>query len=134
MDPLIGAAAVCLLISLVLAWLGSLILYAGLEPLKKTFKAPHQLIRAHIDYLLMTGLLAVTFFLCLHRQIILPTAIVWITVLGAFYNPLGFIVLAIKPDMANPQTTGEKLFILIGFLPATIGYGYAMIAVLLSYA
>lgn len=133
MDPLIVTAAVCLLISLVLAWLGALILYAGLPPLKKTFTAPHQLIRAHIDYLLMTGLLVVTFFLCQHRQIVLPTAVVWLTVVGALYNPFGFIVLSMKPEMANPQTIGEKLFILVGFLPATIGYGYAMIAVLLTY-
>jgi len=133
MDPLIITAAVCLLISLALAWLASLIIYAGLQPLKKTFPAPHQIVRAHIDYLLMTGLLVVTFFLCQHRQVELPTAMVWTTVFGALYNPFGFIVLAMKPEMANPQTIREKLFILIGFMPATIGYGYAMIAVLRTY-
>lgn len=123
-------AALCLVISLALAWLASLIVYAKVAVLKRIFPATHQLIRAHIDYLLMALLLVMGFYLVERFALLLPDAIVLLVCIGALYNPFGFIVLAMKPAMANPETMGEKLRILLGFLPATIGYGYIMFAVM----
>ena len=125
-------AAISMLISLSLAWLASLIFYANVQFLKAIFPATQQLIRAHIDFLLMSILLVVSFYLSERLTLSIPDSIVLITCFGALYNPLGFIILAIKPSMANPQTRIEKLRVLLGFLPATIGYGYIMIAVLLA--
>lgn len=129
-EYLLITAAVCLLLSLSLAWLASLIIYAKIVVLKRCFPATNQLIRSHIDYLLMTGLLVVTHYMVELNQVILPTFIVFLTCAGALYNPFGFFVLAIKPSLSQTNTTFEKARVLIGFLPATIGYGYSMIVIL----
>lgn len=127
---LLITAAICMLISLGLAWLASLILYLKITPLKRLFPATHQLIRAHIDYLLMFGLLVISYFLSTHLELALPMWAIVLLCIGSLYNPFGFIVLAMKPKMANPETVGQKARILIGFLPATIGYGYVMVRVI----
>ena len=129
-DTLLLTAAVCLIVSLILAWVASFILYAKTAWLKKLVKANHQLIRAHIDFLLMSLLLVVTYYLCQERNIVLPTWCIITACIGAIYNPFGFIVLAFKPSMANPKTTFEKARVLLGFLPATIGFSYPMILVI----
>tara|TARA_B100001063_G_C16529024_1_gene435487 strand:- start:261 stop:674 length:414 start_codon:yes stop_codon:yes gene_type:complete len=129
-DTLLLFAAICLIISLGLAWVASFILYAKTAWLKRLVKANHQLIRAHIDFLLMSLLLVVTYYLCQERGIVLPKWCIITACIGAIYNPLGFIVLAFKPKMANPETRFEKARVLLGFLPATIGFAYPMIQVI----
>ncbi len=129
-DLIVIVALCCLLISLGLAWLASLILYARLATLKRIFPASHQLIRAHIDFLLMSMLLVMFYYLGQAFGVEYPAWTIALLCIGAVYNPLGFIVLAIKPDMANPKTSGEKLRILLGFLPATLGFGGASLLVL----
>lgn len=129
---LLITAAICMLVSLGLAWIASLIVYVKVAFLKRIFVAPHQLIRAHIDYLLMMGLLILSFYLIERLSLSIPDSIVIITCIGALYNPFGFIMLAMKPKMANPETAFEKARVLLGFLPATIGYGYISIMVLAS--
>jgi len=131
-DLLLITAAVCLIVSLALAWLASFIVYARVALLKRIFPATHQLIRAHIDYLLMSLLLVMSVYLIEKLLLDIPVAIMLLVCLGALYNPFGFIVLAVKPKLANPETRGEVIRILVGFLPASIGYGYIMFAVLAS--
>ena len=129
-DLLLITAAICMLISLGLAWLSSLILYAKITPLKKLFPATHQLIRAHIDYLLMFILLVAAFYLQGLLSITLPEWVIALLCIGSLYNPFGFIVLAMKPELANPETFAQKAKVLLGFLPATLGYGYLMVSIL----
>ncbi|KZY30708.1 MULTISPECIES: hypothetical protein [unclassified Oleiphilus] len=125
-DYLLLTAAFSLLLSLALAWLASFILYADIKALKRLFPASHQLIRAHIDYILMCLLLVACYYLNEKLSLELPGWVIYTTCFGALYNPFGFIVLAIKPHMAKPKSTSDKARILLGFLPATIGYGYIM--------
>lgn len=132
-ETLLFTAAICLIISLALAWIASFILYIKTAWLKKIIKANHQLIRAHIDYILMCLLLVVTYYLCQERSIALPDWCVITACIGALYNPFGFIVLAFKPKMANPETTFEKARVMLGFLPATIGFTYPMLLVIRSF-
>ncbi|MDX1452654.1 MAG: hypothetical protein R3183_08865 [Oleiphilaceae bacterium] len=129
-NSLLVVAAFALVLSLALAWLASLIVYAKIGFLKRCFPATHQLIRAHIDYLLMCMLLVVVFYLAERLALVLPSWVISLLCIGAIYNPLGFIVLAVKPKMANPQTLGEKARVLLGFIPATLGFGYVGIAVM----
>ncbi|KZX78580.1 hypothetical protein A3715_09940 [Oleiphilus sp. HI0009] len=127
---LLITGAICMLMSLGLAWLSSLILYAKMSSLKKIFPATHQLIRAHIDYMLMFILLVAAFFLQERFEIVLPSWVIVLLCVGSLYNPFGFIILAIKPELANPKTFADKAKTLLGFLPATLGYGYLMIALI----
>lgn len=127
---LLAVAAVSLLVSLALAWIASLIVYTKVAWLAAIFEAPYQLVRAHIDYLLMSLLLVMVHYLTERLGLDLPPVVVLLLCFGSLYNPLGFVALAIRPQMANPPTRSGQIRILVGFLPATIGYGYAMCAVL----
>ncbi len=131
-STLVVTALFCLIVSLVLAWLASLILYARLEPLKSLFVAPHQLVRAHIDYLLMSMLLVMVYYLCREFSVVLAPATIALACLGALYNPVGFIALAVRPDMARPRTAAAKARVLLGFVPATLGFGGAAVEILLA--
>lgn len=132
MSWLLAVAAFSTLFSLLLAWLGTFILYAKVEGLKKLFPATHNLIRAHIDYLMMTMLLSVIYFICLHLSIVLPDSIIVILCIGALYNPFGFIVKAINPKAGQSDSFFSKLGVCLGFVPATIGFGYSMVAILMA--
>ena len=132
MSWLLVTAAGITLFSLVLAWLGSLIIYGRIDALRRLFPATHNLIRCHVDYLIMAALLGLVYFSCLHLGIVLPTAVVVILCIGVIYNPLGFIFQAIDPNFGKSDTVIGRVMVLAGFLPATIGFGYAMIAILAS--
>ena len=69
---LLATAAGVMLFSLLEAGLATLIVYGKVAFLKKIFPVPHNLIRSHVDYLIMTTLLCVTYFTCLHLAIELP--------------------------------------------------------------
>ncbi len=131
---LLAVAAFNLIFSLALAWLASLIVYMKIGALKRIFKAPHQLIRAHIDYLLMSLLLVCAHYLNSTLSLDLPALAILLLCLGALYNPFGFVILALRPEMANPSTRRDQLKILIGFVPATSGFGWLMLSTLAALA
>ena len=130
MPWLLVTAAGVTLFSLVLAWLGSLIIYGKIAALRRVFPATHNLIRCHVDYLIMAALLGLVYFSCLHLGIVLPTAVVVILCIGVIYNPIGFFFQAIDPNFGKSDTLAGRISVCLGFLPATVGFGYAMIAVM----
>ena len=123
-------AAVALLISLVEAWLATLIIYAKVGFLKKIFPATHNLIRSHVDYTIMTALSGFTYLAIVHLGIELPKPIIVIYCIGVLYNPFGFVIKAINPKAGQSETFAGKLIVCLGFVPATIGFGYTMIAII----
>lgn len=127
---LLVTAAVALLISLVEAWLATLIVYGGVKSLKRIFPATHNLIRSHVDYTIMCALLGFTYLALEHLAIELPPAITIILCIGVIYNPLGFIFKAINPKAGQSETLIGKVVVCSGFLPATIGFAYAMLAII----
>jgi len=130
MSWLLVTAAGVLIFSLVEAWIATLIVYGKVAFLKKIFPATQNLIRSHVDYVMMTSLLGVTYFFCLHLNIVLPKAIIVILCIGVIYNPFGFFVKAINPKAGQSNTLLGKAGVCITFLPTTIGFGYAMVAVI----
>src|SRR5688572_21534967 len=73
-------SSVCMMLALVLAWC-----LAGVRSsrfVKKCFPNPQYLLKAHLDFLMMTGLLFVFFLLFEHLRITPPTAIVVAMSLG----------------------------------------------------
>lgn len=134
MDLLFLAAGICIVVSLLLAWLASLGLYLRVPVVLKVFPAAHQLVRAHIDYLLMGLLLGGLAVMASAQGVDLPSFTRWMMVVGAFYNPVGFIVLATRPGEKGPRPGAETWATIIGFVPATIGFGHAAILVALESA
>jgi len=130
MSWLLITGAGVLIFSLFEAWLATLIVYGKVAFLKKMFPATQNLIRSHVDYLMMTSLLGVTYFFCLHLNIVLPKVIIVILCIGVIYNPFGFFVKAINPKAGQSETLLGKVSVCVAFLPTTIGFGYAMIAVI----
>jgi hypothetical protein len=127
---LLATAAGVMLFSLLEAWLATLIVYGKVAFLKKVFPVPHNLIRSHVDYLIMTTLLCVTYFTCLHLAIALPKWLIVTLCFGVIYNPFGFFIKAIKPNAGNAETPFGRALVCLSFVPTTIGFGYAMVMVL----
>ena len=130
MEWLLATAALVMILSLALAWIATLIIYGQVKSLKKVFPATQNLIRAHIDYLMMSTLLIAFYFACEHLNVILPNAVIAILCFGVLYNPFGFILKAIDPKTGQSDTVAGKILVCSGFLPATIGFGYASFAIL----
>ncbi|MBK8973902.1 MAG: hypothetical protein IPM37_22015 [Hahellaceae bacterium] len=131
---LLATAAGVLLFSLFEAWLATLIVYGKVAFLKRLFPVPHNLVRSHVDYLIMTTLLVISYFLCQHLAIELPKWLILVLCGGVIYNPFGFFIKAIKPNAGNAETPFGRVLVCLGFLPTTIGFGYVMGAVLLKLA
>lgn len=127
---LLVVAAGAILFSLVEAWLATLIVYGKVSALKKVFPATHNLIRSHIDYLMMAMLLSITYFICRHLALELPLWAIITLCFGAIYNPFGFLVKAINPQAGNADTIFGRIMVCVGFLPTTIGFSYPMVVIL----
>src|SRR5207247_11219266 len=94
---LVVTGSLCLLITLGLAW--CLVGVRSSSFMKRLFPNYQNLLKAHLDYLMMTGLLMI-FFLLFNQFRVLPSPlVVFAMCVGSFMNPVGFIALAIKPDL-----------------------------------
>jgi len=127
---LLVVAAGVMIFSLLEAWLATLIVYGKVKFLKKIFPATHNLIRSHVDYLMMTSLLVVSYFVCLHLNIVLPKWVIVLLCIGVIYNPFGFFIKAINPSAGQSDTLFGKIMVCMAFLPTTIGFGYTMCTVI----
>ena len=121
------AGSLCMVLALVLAWC-----LAGVRSsrfVKRCFPNTSSLLKAHLDFLMMTGLLFIFFLLFTHLRVSPPAAIVGAMSLGSLGNPAGFLALAIKPDLPQRPATPFGAVMLVSFTLTTIGYGGAALAV-----
>ncbi len=125
-------ASVAMIFSLIEAWLATLIVYGKLTFLKKVFPVPHNLVRSHVDYLIMAALLCLSYFLCIHLRIEPPAWLVALLCFGVLYNPFGFFLQAINPKIGRSDTTFGRIVVCASFLPTTLGFGYVFISVILA--
>ena len=123
MSWLIVTAAALLLFSLVLAWIATLAIYGRVQILKNIFPSIHNIIHAHVDYLIMTALLGVIYFFCKELALVLPASIIVTLCIGTIINPFGFILKAINPQTGQSDSIIGRVFICGVFIPATIGFG-----------
>jgi hypothetical protein len=120
---LVVVGSLCLMITLGLAWC-----LAGVRSsafMKTLFKNYQYLLKAHIDYLLMTGLLMIFFLLFNHFRVLPSPLVVFAMSVGSFMNPVGFIALAIKPDLSQRPTSPFGAVMTGSFTLTTIGYAGA---------
>ena len=95
--------SVCMTLALVLAWC-----LAGVRSsrlVKRCIPNPQYLLKAHLDFLMMTGLLFVFFLVFEHLRLTPPRAIVAAMSIGSIGNPSGFLALALKPDLPQQPAT-----------------------------
>jgi hypothetical protein len=124
------AASLCLFIALIQAWIMTAMRYFNASFLKSVFKNYRFLVLSHIDYLMMSGLVFGVYLTCVELSIDLPHLIKLLIFIGALYNPFGFLLQSIKPDIAESGTLMSKVGIALGFMPLTIGLGWASIALI----
>ena len=89
---LVVVGSLCLLTTLVLAWCVVGVRTAAF--MKKLFPSYQNLLKAHIDYLLMTGLLMIFFLLFTHFNMSPSPFVVLPMCAGSLLNPAGFLALA----------------------------------------
>jgi hypothetical protein len=117
------AGSVCMTLALVLAWC-----LAGVRSskfVKGCFANPQYLLKAHIDFLMMAGLLFVFFLVFEHLRLTPPAAIVVAMSLGSMGNPSGFLALALKPALSQKPASPFGALMVLSFTATTIGYGGA---------
>lgn len=113
----------CLTFTLGLAWC-----LAGVRSsafMKKVFPSYQYLLKAHIDYLMMTGLLLVFFLLFSHFHTSPSIVVVISMCVGSIMNPAGFLMLAIQPNLSQKPTSPFGMVMVCGFTLTTIGYAGA---------
>jgi hypothetical protein len=120
---LVVVGSLCLLITLVLAW--CLVVVRSSAFMKTMFPNYQNLLKAHIDYLLMTGLLMIFFLLFNHFQVSPSPLVVFAMCVGSFMNPVGFIALAIKPTLSQQPASPFGAVMAGSFTLTTIGYAGA---------
>jgi hypothetical protein len=92
---------------------------------KRCIPNPQYLLKAHLDFLMMTGLLFVFFLLFGHLRLTPPMAIVVAMSVGSIGNPSGFLALALKPDLRQHPATPFGAVMVLNVTPTQVGYGGA---------
>lgn len=119
---LVVAGSLSLAITLVLAWCLAGMRYLESRFLKTLFPHYQYLLKSHIDYLLMTGLLMVFYLLFAHFRVS-PSPLVLVAMcIGSLLNPFGFLVLAVKPNLRQHPSTPFGAIMAASFVLTTIGY------------
>jgi len=124
------ASAICLFIALIQAWLMTMVRYFQTAFVLRIFPNYRDLVRSHVDYLMMSSLIFAVYLVTLKLGIKLPEFIHWAIFIGALYNPFGFILQAIKPDIAESGGVYTKAGVVLGFLPLSIGLFWSSIALI----
>ena len=126
------AASICLLVAMIQAWLMTLVRYFNVKAIRKLFPNYRDLVRSHVDYLMMASLIYAIYLVLIQLQIMLPSLIVWLLFIGAIYNPFGFLLQAIKPDIAESGGMYTRVGTAVGFLPLTIGLLFVSVMIIKS--
>jgi hypothetical protein len=124
---LVVVGSLCLLITLGLAW--CLVGVRSSAFMKRVFPNYQNLLKAHLDYLMMTGLLMIFFLLFDHFRVSAPRGVVFAMCVGSFMNPVGFIALAIRPTLRQTPISPFGAIMAGSFTLTTIGYAGAAWAV-----
>jgi len=119
---LVVAGSLSLTITLGLAWCLAGMRYLESGFLKRLFTNYQYLLKSHIDYLLMTGLLMVFFLLFAHFRVSPSWVILAAMSIGSLLNPFGFLVLAIKPNLRQHPSTPFGAVMAGSFVLTTISY------------
>ena len=122
-NVLAAVGSLCLTLALILAWCLVGVRTTGF--MKTWFPSYQYLLKAHIDYLMMTGLLFIFFLLFAHFRLTPPPLIVIAMSVGSLVNPAAFLALAIKPDLPQRPASVFGATVSCGFVVTTIGYGGA---------
>jgi len=132
MGILLKGGVVMVFVALTMAWLGT---FARWFPIKGVdgvlIKDYGLLVKAHIDFILMS-LFCFTFYgVAKTANIELPIEACWLVVIGGITNPGVFVIAMLKPDFW--QHVWAKVYTGLSFVIATTGFIWVGKTILQAY-
>lgn len=124
-ESLVLVGCFCLTVSLVEAWCLTAVRNLGLGALRRLFPDSQMLLRSHIDYLMMTGLLFVSYLMFRQLGVAPATPVVVGMCAGSILNPAAFLALAVKPRWGKEPPPAFGAVATLSFVLTTVGYGGA---------
>jgi hypothetical protein len=115
--------AICLSMALVEAWLLVALLASSDGALQRLLPNRADLVRSHIDYLMMALFLLTFYGLCRHTGTAPPALLISAACLGAFFNPFAFLVHAARPDFKSAPPAMFFALVMLSCVATTIGFG-----------
>lgn len=116
------AGALCLSMALIEAWLLVALLAPTGETLQRLIPNRADLIRSHIDYLMMALFLFVFYGLCRLTGAAPADWLIIAACVGAFFNPFAFLVHAVRPDFKVAPPAALFAAIISSCVATTIGF------------
>ncbi|MCI4678775.1 hypothetical protein K9U39_00640 [Rhodoblastus acidophilus] len=115
--------AVCLSVAIIEAWLIVAHFASSDGPVARLIPGGRDLVRSHIDYLMMALFLFVFYGLCRVMPFSPSLWIIAALCFGSFFNPFAFFVRAAKPGYLEAPPVWFKLMLTISCIATTVGYG-----------
>lgn len=121
-ELLVVIGSACLMLALIEAWLLVIIFTNPDNSLSKLIPGSQDLIKSHIDYLLMSLFLFVFYTLFAHFQIRPSLFLIVSMCVGSLGNAGLFLIRAMKPSLKPEPTAVFRLVVGVSCLLTTIGY------------
>jgi len=112
--------AISLSIALLEAWI--LVAQFSSAAMQRLVPGRADLVRSHIDYLLMTLFLFAFYGLARTTGAAIPAWAIAAACLGALFNPFGFLVYAVRPDFREAPPKAFFAMITTSCVATTVGY------------
>lgn len=113
---------ICLIVSLMEAWCLTGIRHLNWGWSKRLFPSDQNLLKSHLDYLMMSMLLFGGAALLHQWGITVPAVVLWAACIGSLLNPFGFLLMAINPGLMGGGNAVFSGAMALSFLLTTIGY------------
>lgn len=113
--------SVCLGVALVQSWL-LVAVFSDNGPVSKFIPGRQDLLKSHIDYLMMSQFLFIFFVLLKSLAVAPPLWLVAAVCIGSFFNPLAFFIRAIRPSYVTQPPLPFTAMITISCILTTVGY------------
>ncbi|CAG0951869.1 hypothetical protein MTYP_00237 [Methylophilaceae bacterium] len=125
---LLGAAAMIFAV-LSMAWLGTFARWFVIKGVDGGLVKDYGvLIKAHIDFVLMSLYCLAIYAAAKTAGITIPTTACWLIVIGGFTNPSIFLIAAFKTDFW--EALWVKIYTLLSFIVTTVGFIWAALVFL----
>jgi hypothetical protein len=112
------AGAVLLSVALAMGWVLALLRTPAAGLIGKVIRSPRQLLRCHIDYLMM-ALFLFAFAALVEWP---PMWLVWTAIVGAAVNPFMFFLTALVPEWDQKPPKWYEGLAIASFLATTVGF------------
>lgn len=122
---LLLTASLCLVVALLQAWLLVAVFSSDDSPVLKLIPGRQDLLKSHIDYLMMAQFQFIFFMLFRTLEIIPPAWMTAFICIGSFFNPFAFFVRALRPGYLKSPPIAFTAMITLSCILTTVGYGAA---------